>query len=107
MENGVVGLEERVRARVIGDTETALGIIEDYFKKKGKESNPELVRSAFLLLGQSTKIMQMNQVRVLTERSQALRYLPYLADAKIREEYIKISNPQIALLLPQRTISKE
>jgi len=99
-------IEEKVKQRIISDTDAALDVIEDYLLNKGKgRFTPELVRSAFLLLGQSTKIMQMNQSKALTERSQALRFLPYLRDDKVREEYIKLTNPQLAQL-PLKRVSE-
>ena len=100
-------IEEKIKQRIVSDADVALDVIEDYLLNRGKKFDPELVRNAFLLLGQATKIVNMNQQKTLTERSQALRFLPYLADDKIREEYIKITNPQLTPFLNRRLKQSE
>ena len=97
--------EAEVKSRIVEIAGKALDTIDSYFS--GRSVKLEKVNNSFKLVGQATKIMQMNQVRILTERSQALRWLPYLADEKIREEYIKLTNPQAAILLLKRPESTE
>ena len=92
--------EEQVKDRVIGISSLALDSIEGYFK--GQEEDGAKISSAFKMLNQATKVMHMNQVRVLTDRSQALRLLRWLPDDKARDEYIKLTNPQVAPLMLKR-----
>lgn len=93
MEN----FEEKVKDRIVNVANSGMDVIESYFK--GDEVNPEKVNIAFKLIGQATKVMHMNQVRIMTDRSQALRLLPWLKNDKARNEYIKLTNPQVAPLL--------
>ena len=90
-------IEDKVKDRIVNVADSGIDAIESYFK--GDEVNPEKVSIAFKLINQATKVMHMNQVRKLTERSQALRLLPWLKDDKARNEYIKLTNPQAAPLL--------
>jgi len=94
-------VEERLKERVLETTDKALDIVDRYMKDKGGEEDPK-VTMAFKLLNQGIKILHMNQVKTLTERSQALRLLKWLPDDAAREEYIKITNPQAVPLLLKR-----
>lgn len=101
MEN----IEDKVKDRIINVADSGIEAIESYFK--GEEINPEKVSIAFKLINQATKVMHMNQVRKLTERSQALRLLPWLKNDKARDEYIRITNPEAAPLLLDRPRSRK
>lgn len=94
------GTEEEVRARVVAIANSGLNTIDQFFK--GEETKPEKLSMAFKMLTQATKVLQMNQVRVLTERSQMLRLLPWLPTPESRARYIKLTNPKAAPLLLQR-----
>jgi len=93
-------IEEKLKNRIIEIADTGLGSIDDYFKDT--EVDPGKVSMAFKILNQATKVLHMNQVRVLTERSQALRLLRWLPNDEARNEYIKITNPKAAPLLLKR-----
>lgn len=92
--------EEKVKTRIVETADKGLDIIDQYFD--GKETDSNKVNIAFRIVGQSTKVMHMNQVKVFTERSQALRLLPWLSDESAREQYIRMTNPQIAPKLLHR-----
>jgi len=101
MEN----IEEKVKDRIVNVANSSIEAIESYFK--GEEVSPEKVNIAFKLINQATKVMHMNQVRILTERSQALRLLPWLKDDNARNEYIRLTNPEVAPLLLDRPRSRK
>jgi len=101
MEN----IEDKVKDRIINVADSGIEAIENYFK--GEEIDPEKVSIAFKLINQATKVMHMNQVRKLTERSQALRLLPWLRNDKARDEYIRLTNPEVTPLLLGRPKSRK
>ena len=92
--------EEKVKTRIVDAADKGLDIIDEYFT--GQETDSGKVSMAFKMVGQSTKVMHMNQIKVFTERSQALRLLPWLSDDSAREQYIRMTNPQIAPKLLHR-----
>lgn len=91
--------EERLRGRILDTTDSAMDVVDECMR--GGEVD-ERTSMAFRLVNQGVKILHMNQMRLFTERSQALRLLKYLPDEESRAEYIRISNPQAAPLLLSR-----
>ena len=92
--------EDAIRDTMVEVGETALDIIRNYLSsdiKGGKK-----VEHAFKMLGVTTKVLHMNQIRTFTERSQALRLMKFLPNDETREEYIKLTNPVAAPLLKAR-----
>ena len=93
-------IEEQLKGDVLTTANKALGVMDSYLD--GNEDDTAKVFNAQKLLSHGIKILHMNQVRVLTDRSQALRLLKYLPDDETREKYISITNPKVAPLLLQR-----
>ena len=96
----VKGIEEQLKGNVLTVAGKALSVVDSYLDDK--EDDTAKVANAQKLLSHGIKILHMNQVRVLTDRSQTLRLLKYLPDDETREKYISITNPQVAPLLLQR-----
>ncbi len=89
------------REKVTELGEKGLQIIEEYFD--GKRNGTDMIREASKMVSQAVKIEHMNQIQKNTDRSFALRLLPYLPkDKEIREKYIELTNPQIKGLLESR-----
>ena len=94
-----VTTEETLKDRIIASGIRALEVVDGYLA--GTSEDREKAITGFRILSQAVKVMQQNQVRQLTERSQALRLIPYLPkDA--RNEYIELTNPQVKTLLLDR-----
>jgi len=91
--------EEQVRQRIVGMANQAMDKIDEYFR--GVTDDSEKANIAMRLLSQSTKIINMNQQRIATERSHILKLLPFIDDAS-RAEYIRLTNPQVSPLLLKR-----
>jgi len=97
-------VEDKFEEKMAAVGDLALNLIADYFKAKpeGKEEADPRVEKAFKFIGHPIKVRHMAQHRMLTERSQAIRLLPYLKNQEAREEYIKMTQPQAAPLLEHR-----
>lgn len=86
-----------LREEIITLGEKATGVIGEYFENVEKDG--KRVDRAIRILNNSTKILQMNQVRDLREKSHILQLLKFLPDEKVKRQYISITNPQIGKLL--------
>lgn len=79
----------------------ALGIMEDYLD--GKRDGTDKVKEASRMIGAAIKIEHMNQIRVHTEKSLAIRLAQFLPkDGNARQQYIATMNPEIKPLLLAR-----
>jgi len=97
-------MDEVFREKLVSVGSNALDMIGNYFR--GEEEDSPKIDKAFKILPQAVKIMHMNQHRTLTERSQAIRLLPYLRDEETREEYIRMTQPSTAPLLESKPSKK-
>ena len=96
----VKSVEEQLKGGVLATAGRALNVMDSYLD--GKEDDTTKIFISQKLLTHGIKILHMNQVKVLTNRSQALRLIKYLPDDETRQKYISITNPQAAPLLLQR-----
>ena len=86
------------RSKIIGLGEKSAQIMDEYFT--GRRNGTDMVKEASQMISQAIKIEHMNQLRVQTDRSHALRLLHFLPkDSDVRERYIEITNPEIKILL--------
>lgn len=97
-------MSDLLKESIINVGEKAIGVIDKYFKNE--EEDLEKVDRAFKMISNSTRILHMDQVRLNSERGHALRLLKFLPNEKIRNEYIKLTNPRIAGLLEDRPSQK-
>lgn len=93
-------VEEQLKVDVLATASKALGIMDSYLDNNEGITDRVLVSQK--LLSHGIKILHMNQVKILTDRSQALRLLKYLPDDETRQKYISITSPKVAPLLLQR-----
>ena len=92
-------VEEQLKGDVLTTAGKALGVMDSYLDDK--ENDTTKIANAQKLLSHGIKILHMNQVKVLTNESFALRWMNFMPD-DIKEKYISITNPQVAPLLLQR-----
>ena len=86
----------REKVQKVGDK--ALNVIDEYFD--GKRDSAEKVSEAMKMVQSSIKIEHMNQIKGHLDRSLALRLIKFLPeDNETRNEYIRITNPEIQHLL--------
>lgn len=97
MANEPVAAEQTLKDRIIASSVKAMEAVDDYLA--GNTDDREKAMTAFRILSQGVKVMQMMQVRMLTERSQALRLVKFLPNDEARAKYIALTNPQAAPLL--------
>jgi hypothetical protein len=98
--------EEKLREKMVEVGESVMDLIGKYFRGELKDDDTK-IDQAFKYLPQAVKMMHMNQHRVLQERSQAIRLLPYLKDEPTRERYIKLTQPALVPLLESRPRIKD
>jgi hypothetical protein len=68
----------------------------------GKAAMTERVKEVIRIVSLGIKVEHMNQIAAQSNRSFALRLIPHLPKAVDKDEYVKITNPQIApLMLPR------
>src|SRR3989304_386349 len=99
-----VTTEQTLKDRIIESGIRALEVVDDYLA--GSSEDREKAITGFRILSEAVKVMQQNQVRQLTERSQALRLIPYLP-REARNDYIELPNPQVKHLLLDKPKVKE
>jgi hypothetical protein len=68
----------------------------------GKSALTERVKEAIRVIGLGIKVEHMNQISEQSNRSFALRLIPFLPKTVDRDEYVKVTNPQIAPLMLAR-----
>lgn len=93
-------VEQEIKQKILAIGNKSLASMEAYFD--GKEIESDKLNLASKMLSQTVKILHMNQLRIFTERSQALRWVRWLPDDETRDRYIKLTNPQIAPLLLEK-----
>lgn len=86
-----------LRDEIVTLGEKAVGVIGNYFDNNEKDG--QRVDRAIRILDKSTKILHMNQLKDLREKSYALQLIKFLPDEKVKRKYISITNPQIGNLL--------
>ena len=96
--------QEELKGRILASGTKAMDIVDAYLI--GEVKDDSRVPLAQKLMVQVVKVLHMDQVKTLTERSQALRLLQFLPDDRARREYIKLTNPQAAPLLLARPKGK-
>jgi hypothetical protein len=89
-------LRENVQLLATDSLETIRGAI------LGKAEMNDKVKEAIRMVALGVKVEHMTQVLEQSNRSFALRLIPYLPKTLDRDEYIKITNPQIAPLMLAR-----
>jgi hypothetical protein len=97
-------IDEKIKGRIVemgGKTLDTIGQVFD-----GEAVEPVKVNLASKMLSQVVKVLQMNQVKINTERSQAIRLLPWLKNDKTRAEYIEATMPKAAPLMLSRPKKK-
>jgi len=93
-------MDEKIRSRIVEMGSKTLDIVGQVFD--GENVEPAKVTLASKMLTQVVKVLQMNQVKINTERSQAIRLLPWLKDDRARVEYIQATLPKAAPLMLTR-----
>ncbi|UCC41432.1 MAG: hypothetical protein JSV96_08440 [Candidatus Aminicenantes bacterium] len=86
-----------LRDEIIILGEKAVGVIGSYFDENEKDGVK--VDRAIRILDKSTKILHMNQIKDLREKSYMLQLVRFLPDEKVKKQYITMMNPQIGNLL--------
>jgi hypothetical protein len=96
--------DEKIRGRIVEMGDQTLDTIGKVFN--GEDVSPVKINLASKMLTQVVKVLHMNQVKTNTERSQAIRLLPWLKDDQARADYMKATNPQVAPLMLGRPKKK-
>lgn len=86
-----------LKTEIIALGEKAVNVIGRYFDENEKDGVK--VDRAIRILDKSTRILHMNQVKDLREKSYMLQLLRFLPDENIKRQYITMMNPQISGLL--------
>lgn len=97
--------DDETRLKLVSLAKPAIGLLEQYLK--GEEIDEKKAAVATKMVNVATRVLHMNQVRTLTERSQAIRLLPWLEDAKARQEYMKLTDPIAGQFLLSRPKPKK
>jgi hypothetical protein len=93
-------IEDKLKTNIVKASSEALNIVTEGIKDP--DVSNKNVGLAMRLLIQGIKIMQLNQVKDLSDRTFSLRILKWLPDDKTRQKYIEATNPTIAPLLQSR-----
>jgi len=96
-------MNKKLREDVQGVSKKALAIIKDYFA--GNRTDSAQVKEAIRMVGFGLKVEHMDQLSSQNDRSIALRLLKFLPEVD-KQEYIRITNPQIAPLLLKKPEKK-
>jgi len=96
MENQENG---QLREGILRTTLKAVNIMNEYFE--GKLPGSPLVKEASKMIGYGLKVEHMNQLRIQNDRSVALRLIKFLPKDIDRQEYIRLTQPQVAKLMPK------
>ena len=91
---------EEIQQQIMNAGKRAMDLITDYFEG-GLETGPR-VDKAFKFVPQAIKIMHMKQLKTQTDRSHAIRILPFLKDEATRQKYIALTQPQVGPLLEHK-----
>lgn len=70
----------------------------------GDHEGSPTIKGAEKMIGWAIKIRHMMQIARHTERSHALRLLKFLPDDKVRERYIRVTNPELKNILIDRPV---
>lgn len=93
-------MNKELRENVQEASQKALTIILEYFK--GERPGSAQVKEAMKMVGFGLKVEHMDQISAQSDRSLALRLIKFLPNDVDKDEYIRVTNPQIApLLLPK------
>jgi len=95
-------MSELFRENVASVAQSGLEIMSKYLKgDEGVDENR--VRQAARMIGFGVKVEHMNQTRELQTKSLALRLVKLLPqDEEVRNEYIKLTNPDVRPLLAEK-----
>ena len=97
-------MNKDLREGVQKASQTALNIIQEYFN--GTRPGSAQVKEAIRMVGFGLKVEHMNQLSMQSDRSLALRLIKFLPTEVDKQEYIRITNPQIAPLLLKKPKKK-
>jgi len=89
-----------LRANVQELASESVGSIKDAIL--GKSAMTDRVKEAIRVIGLGIKVEHMNQIAEQSNRSFALRLIPFLPKSVDRDEYVKVTNPQVAPLMLAR-----
>lgn len=89
-----------LRANVQELASESVGSIKDAIL--GKTAMTDRVKEAIRVIGLGIKVEHMNQIAEQSNRSFALRLIPFLPKSVDRDEYVKVTNPQVAPLMLAR-----
>jgi len=90
---------DQLREGILRTTLKAVNIMDNYFN--GKLPGSSLVKEASKMIGYGLKVEHMNQLRIQNDRSVALRLIKFLPKDIDRQEYIRLTQPQVAKLMPK------
>jgi len=86
-----------LREKVVEIGEKALKIMDDYFD--GRREGTDKIKEASRMITQAIKVEHMNQIQKNSDRSFALRLLPFLPNDESKTKYIELTNPSLKPLL--------
>lgn len=89
--------EREVKEKIVNLTSEALKVIEG--RLSGKETNPGMIQESLKVIGLGVKIMHMNQIKELTDRTHALKLMRFLPDEESKQKYMKLTHPQVKQFL--------
>ena len=96
---------ENFREGVQEVADHSLGIIREYFS--GKRSGTAFVKEAIRMISFGLKVEHMNQIAHYSDRSLALRLIKFLPKDVDKDEYVRLTNPQLMPMLLGRPEKKD
>lgn len=93
-------MNKKLREGVTGLAEESVSSIKDAIL--GKVAMTDRIRNAIRVISLGVKVEHMDQLSEQSNRSFALRIVPFLPKDVDRDAYIRATNPQVApLMLPR------
>lgn len=96
--------EKQFKEKVVDSASDALDVVNNYLNKPNKDNKKASM--AFNVFKQGMKILHLNQVRELSEKSFSLKLLRWLPDDNVRRRYIELTNPTAKSILQGRPKGK-
>ena len=93
-------MDDDFRKNIKTLSKEASKIVGGYFR--GETHNANKVKEAMKMLGMGVKVEHMDQIKEQGDKSLAVRLLKFLPTDKARDEYIKLTHPQVPARLLQR-----
>lgn len=90
-------MNKKFRETVQGVGDEALGVMGRYFK--GEHVSADKITMASRMVGHALKVEHMDQIKEISDKSLALRLIKFLPKDVDRDEYIRLTNPQLKPLL--------